>query len=175
MEIVRSTKASCVIPKFDKIFSTHRIPISMATDNAPPPFNIAEYSRYLKALGINEDHSTPKWPQGNAEVERLNQSLNRSLTTATLEGKVWQQELNRFLLQYRTTPHATTKVPPAELLFNRVINGKLPSLQRKCIINRHKEAKANEQLRKTYNKSYADRRRGVKRRRNYLHILVKFH
>ena len=80
------------------------------------------------------------WPQGNAEVERFNQPLNRALTTATLEGKVWQQELNRFLLQYRTTPHATTKVPPAELLFNRVINGKLPSLQKKRIIDRHREA-----------------------------------
>ena len=87
VEIVRSTKASCVIPKFDKIFSTHGIPISMSTDNGPP-FNSAEYSRYLKALGINEDHSTPKWPQGNAEVERCNQPLNRALTTATLEGQV---------------------------------------------------------------------------------------
>ena len=43
VEIVRSTKASCVIPKFDKIFSTHGIPISMTTDNGPP-FNGAEYS-----------------------------------------------------------------------------------------------------------------------------------
>ena len=35
VEIVRSTKASSVIPKFDKIFSTHAIPISMTTDNGP--------------------------------------------------------------------------------------------------------------------------------------------
>ena len=103
VEIVRSTKASSVIPKFDKTFSTHGIPITMTTDNGPP-FNSAEYSRYLETLGINQDHSTPKRPQGNAEVERFNQPLNRALTTATLEGKVWQQELNRFLLQYRTTP-----------------------------------------------------------------------
>ena len=162
VEIVRSTKASSVIPKFDKIFATHGIPVSMTTDNGPP-FNSNEYSRYLKALGINQDPSTPKWPQGNAEVERFNQPLGRALTTAKLEGKVWQQELNRFLLQYRTTPHATTKVPPAELLFNRVVNGKLPTLEKKNVVDRHKEAKENEQSRKIYNKSYADKRRFAKR------------
>ena len=58
-EIVRSTKASCVIPKFDKIFATHGIPVSMTTDNGPP-FNSNEYSHYLKALGINQDPSFPK-------------------------------------------------------------------------------------------------------------------
>ena len=62
VEIVRSTKASSVIPKFEKIFATHGIPVSMTTDNGPP-FNSNEYSRYLLALGINQDPSTPKWPK----------------------------------------------------------------------------------------------------------------
>ena len=35
VEIVRSTKASSIIPKFDKIFATHGIPITMTTDNGP--------------------------------------------------------------------------------------------------------------------------------------------
>ena len=35
VEIVRSTKASNVIPKFDKLFSTHGSLISMITENAP--------------------------------------------------------------------------------------------------------------------------------------------
>ena len=116
----------------------------------------------MKAFGINKDPSTPKWPQGNAEVERFNQPLGRTLTTAKREGKVWQQELNRFLLQYRTTLHATTKVPPAELLFNRVVNGKPPTLTKKPIVDRHREAKENEQSRKIYNKNYVDRRRNAK-------------
>ena len=40
------------------------------------------------------------------------QPLGKALKTATLEGRPWKQELNRFLLQYRTTPHCTTGVPP---------------------------------------------------------------
>ena len=158
VEIVRSTKASVVIPKFDKIFATHGIPFSVTTDNGPP-FNSEEYRRYLRTLGISYDPATPKWPQGNAEVERFNQPLGRALTTAKVAGRIWQQELNRFLLQYRTTPHATTKIAPSELLFNRVVNGKLPMLVKKKTINRHKEAVENEQLRKDYNKAYADNRR----------------
>ena len=61
------------------------------------------------------------------------------------------------------------------MLFNRVINGKLPSLQKKRIIDRHKEAIENEQSRKIYNKSYADQRRGVKRSDIAIgdHVLVK--
>ena len=51
-EVVRSTKASCVIPKLDIIFAVHGIPIVIETANVPP-FNGEEYKRYGEALGIN--------------------------------------------------------------------------------------------------------------------------
>ena len=161
VEIVRSTKASVVIPKFDKIFATHGIPLSLTTDNGPP-FNSEAYRRYLLTLGISYDTATPKWPQGNAEVERFNQPLGRGLITAQVEGRIWQQELNRFLLQYHTTPHSTTKLAPSEFLFNRVVNGKLPTLVKNKTINRRKEAEENERLRTEYNKVYADKKRHAK-------------
>ena len=161
VEIVRSTKAASVIPKLDKMFATHGIPETMTSDNGPP-FNGDDYQRYLTALGINKNPSTPKWPQGNAEVERFNQPLGKALKTATIEGKVWQQEINRFLLQYRTTPHSTTKVSPAELLFNRVVQGTLPSLKKNVVIDRHKEARENELSSQRYNKQYADGKRRAK-------------
>ena len=84
------------------------------------------------------------------------------MITAQVEGRIWQQELNRFLLQYRTTPHATTKIAPSELLFNRVVNGKLPTLIKKKTINRHKEAIENERLQAEYNKVYVDKMRHAK-------------
>ena len=80
-------------------------------------------------------------------------SLSKALITAVMEGKKWQQELCRFLLQYRTTLHSTIKVPPSELLFNRTVRGALPTLNPRIIVNRHQEAKENEQI---YNKSYED-------------------
>ena len=161
VEIVHSTKLSAIVPKLDKIFAVHGIPLIVKSDNGPP-FNSDEYERYLKALGIEPDNSTPVWPQGNAEVERFMQPLKKLMQTSKIENRYWKQELSRFLLQYRTTPHCTTNVPPAELMFNRTVRGKLPKLKRQNVVNRHEEARDNEQSRKHYNKQYADKRRHVK-------------
>ena len=161
VEIVRSTKASVVIPKLDKIFSVHGIPEAVKTDNGPP-FSGEEFARYLTTLGIAFEPSIPCWPQANGEVERFNRSLGKALKTAVTEGKVWRQELHRFLLQYRTTPHSTTKVAPCELLFNRSVRGKLPSLDKKLVVNKHREACENERTSQSYQKEYADKRRHAK-------------
>ncbi len=136
-EVVRSTKASTVIPKLDQMFARHGILTIMKSDNGPP-FNGTEYKHYLEVLGIKAKYSTPKWPQGNAEAERFMQPLGKALKTAHMENRLWQQELSRFLLLYRTTPHTSTNVPPAELLFNRAVRGKLLLLNKRNIVNRHK-------------------------------------
>ena len=161
VKIVRSTKAASVIPRLDKIFSVHGLPHQVISDNGPP-FNSTEFARYMDTLGIQFDPTTPKWPQGNAEVERFMQPLGKAIQTAHAENKVWQQELYRFLLQYRSTPHSTTQVPPAELLFNRTVCGKLPILHPRKVINKHKQAQTKDKERREYNKQYADRKRHTK-------------
>ncbi len=101
VEVVRSTKASTVIPKLDQMFARHGIPTIIKSDNGPP-FNGTEYKHYLEVLGIKAKYSTPKWPQGNAEAERFMQPLGKALKTAHIGNRPWQQELSRFLLLYRT-------------------------------------------------------------------------
>ncbi len=161
VEIIKSTRASVVIPKLEKIFSVHGFPDILKTDNGPP-FSGNDFQKYLKTLGIKHELSTPYWPQANGEVERFNQPLGKALQTAVSEGKVWKQELYRFLLQYRTTPHSTTKVAPCELLFNRSVKGKFPSLTKNRVLNKHKEARDNETKSQNYQKEYADKRRNAK-------------
>ena len=56
---------------------------------------------------------TPIWPQANGETETFMKPLTKCLQTAVVEHKDWKLELQRFLLNYRATPHCTTKVPPA--------------------------------------------------------------
>ena len=80
VEIVRLTKAASVIPRLDKIFSVHGLPYQVISDNGPP-FNSTEFARYMDTLGIQFDHTTPKWPQGNAEVERFMQPLGKAIQT----------------------------------------------------------------------------------------------
>ena len=125
MDIVHSTKTVAVIPKLDRMFAVHGIPDVLISDNGPP-FNSTDYKRYLETLGITPKFSTPLWPQGNAQAERFMQGLRKVLQTAKIQNRPWRQKLSRFLLQYRTTPHSSTGVPPSELLFNRKIRGTLP-------------------------------------------------
>ena len=44
------------------------------------------------------------------------------------EHRSWKQEIYTFLRNYRATPHETTDMSPAEILFGRKINTKLPDL-----------------------------------------------
>ncbi|XP_065054391.1 uncharacterized protein K02A2.6-like [Rhopilema esculentum] len=162
VDIVPSTSASAIIPKLGAIFARHGMPDKLKSDNGPPFFG-NEFHRYMKALGIRQTTYTLLWPQGNSEVESFMKPLGKSICTAILEKRQWQQELHKFLLNYRITPHTTTKVPPAQLLYNRPVKGKLPMLPRKHKnISRHREARENDQLRKENAMNYANKRRNTK-------------
>ena len=106
--IVKSTSAFTTINHLSRIFATHGLPSRVKTDNGPP-FNSKDLM------------------QKPAEAENFNKVLEKTIRTAQIEGKDWKRELYRFLLNYRATPHTTTKHSPAKLQFNREIRTKLPS------------------------------------------------
>eukprot|EP00794_Sanderia_malayensis_P021167 gene21167-biopygen14711 len=168
IELLKSTAAQRVIPKLDIIFARHGIPEKVTTDNGPP-FNGKEFKTYMTELGIKYNPSTPLWPQGNAEVESFNKPLEKAIRAAHIEGRPWQQELAKFLLNYRSSPDSTTKVPPAEMLFNRQMRGKLPVLHnRHQIVDRHQEARNNQEANKEKSRNYANQRRHAKQ--SNLHV-----
>ena len=88
-----------------------------------------EFEVFLTGHGIEHRKSTPLWPQANGEVERQNRTLLKSLKIADAEGKRWKEELNKFLLAHRTTPHSSTGATPAFLMFGRELKTKLPELR----------------------------------------------
>ncbi|CAB4005816.1 uncharacterized protein K02A2.6-like [Paramuricea clavata] len=161
-EIINSTSAKTLIPKLDAIFARHGIPHTLKSDNGPP-FNGNEFKTYLTKLGVTHETWTPEWPQGNSVAEAFMKSLGKAIRTARAENRNWVQELSRFLLSYRTTPHSSTNIPPAQLLFNRPVRGTLPMLKPKAkVLNRHKEAKANDAKAKPKGRDYANERRHTK-------------
>ena len=87
-----------------------------------------EFEDYLKIMGVEHRHTTPLWPRANGEVERQNRALLKAIREAHAEGKNWRGELNKFLLTHRSMPHSKTGKSPAELLFRRVLNIKMPEL-----------------------------------------------
>eukprot|EP00795_Rhopilema_esculentum_P010249 gene10249-18940_t len=71
---------------------------------------------------------------------------------------------NTAIKRYRNTPHSTTKIAPSELLFNRKVQGKFPTLEKHRAINKHKEARINEERSRSYQETYANKRRKARKR-----------
>ena len=57
VEIVHSTSTQAVIQKFDRVFAMHGIPFKVTSDNGPP-FDSAEFERYMKAVNIEWSTNT---------------------------------------------------------------------------------------------------------------------
>ena len=78
---------------------------------------------------------------------------------ANAEKKDWKRELKTYLTAYRSLPHPTAGMSPAELLFGRKIRTKLPELKD---VHVEQECHDRDSEQKARYKAYADARRGAK-------------
>ena len=127
VDIVQSTNSQTIIKRLDAQFSRYGIPKTLRTDNGSNLVS-AEIEQYLTEMGIIHKLTTPLWPRANGEVERQNRSLLKAMRAAHAEKRNWRTELNKYLLAYRSTAHVTTGKTPAELLYGRNLNTKLPDI-----------------------------------------------
>ncbi|XP_020911868.1 uncharacterized protein K02A2.6 [Exaiptasia diaphana] len=159
VEIVKSITANNIIPILDKVISQFGCPKVIKTDNGPP-FNSGAFKNYAQHIGFTHRKITPLWPQANSQAESFNKPMMKSIRAAHTEGKNWKQELQKFLRQYRNTPHTATKFTPFRLLFGRDPKTKLPEIdikkQEESVVT--KQAKLNDQTAKDKAKRYADSR-----------------
>ncbi|CAB3997741.1 Neural cell adhesion molecule 1, partial [Paramuricea clavata] len=126
--IMKSTTTQKVIEVLTPIFARYGYPFTLKSDNGAQ-FVLEEFEDFLTESGIQHRKSPPLWPQANEEVERQNRTLLKSLKVAHVENKKWKDELNKFLLAYRTTPHSSTGVSPVFMMFGRELKTKLPELR----------------------------------------------
>ena len=154
VEIVQMTSAKSTIVKLEKIFCTHGIPRILKSDNGLP-FNSQDFKVFMQEYGINHRRVTPLWPQANSEAENFMKPLSKVIKSAHVMKNDWKKEVNVFLLNYRATPHLTTNEPPSKLLFNRVINTKLPEL----VKQQDHPVRKRDKEKKVHMKEDADRRR----------------
>ncbi|KAK3731996.1 hypothetical protein QZH41_005497 [Actinostola sp. cb2023] len=160
VEILRSTTSEVIVSHLRKIFAVHGLPEQVTSDNGSNLVS-ATMEQYLEANGIKHRKVTPYWPQANAQVERFNRTVEKAIRTAHVEGKNWRMELYIFLLNYRATPHATTGVSPAKILFGREIRTKVPQLPSKETSEVLRAALQFDKERKQHMKEYADKKRGL--------------
>ena len=157
--IMKTTTSEKIINCLDSIFCVHGFPVSLQTDNAHN-FNSKELNDYLMDLNIEHRNTTPYWPQANGEVEIQNKSIMKRLRIAHAEKKNMRTELQTYLMMYRSTPHSTTGMSPAEMLFKRKIRTKIPDISDHRVSDH--EIRDRDSERKGKGKIYGDNRRNAR-------------
>ena len=137
-----------------RIFSMFGTPEKLKSDNGPP-FNGSHFATFARHYGFKHQKVTPLWPRANGLNELMMQNISKIITAAMIEGKKWRTELSKFLMSYRSTPHCTTGVAPAQLMFKYNANTtRLPQIDEPIDHGKLEErAKANhEKTREKVNK-----------------------
>ncbi|XP_045178028.1 uncharacterized protein K02A2.6-like [Mercenaria mercenaria] len=155
VERVRSTSAETVIPRLESIFSIFEYPDVLRTDNGPP-FQSRTFREYADKSEFKHKRITPLQPQGNAIVERFMAPLQKSVKTAIASGQDYKRALNRYLMNFRNSPQSSTQKAPSELMYNRKVKTKLPSM---TFEKQDTDVRDRDSLSKSKNKIYADKNR----------------
>ena len=105
--------------------STFGLPISCITDTGPA-FKSVECKHFMQKCGILHRTTAVYKPSTNGLAENIIKSFKSSLKKSKDPVHV---TIDRFLFQYRQTPHSTTGVSPSELMFGRKMRNRLDLLR----------------------------------------------
>ena len=126
IHIVNSSSAEVTIEKIRATFATLGLPQILVTDNGPQ-FISEQFAQFAKNNGIKHVTSSPYHPSTNGLAERTVQTFKEGIRrqkTGSIETRV-----ARFLFGYRNTPHSTSGVSPAVMMFNRPLRCQLDLLK----------------------------------------------
>lgn len=101
----------------EKILTMFGNPEKIISDNGGE-FIGEEYQHMLDTRGIVQVTSSPHWPRSHGFIERMNRTAKNLLKK--------NENLQDALLEYMTTPKASTGQAPADVIFGRRVRGSLP-------------------------------------------------
>ncbi len=156
VKVMKTITASDTIIELKEIFSTHGLPDQIVSDNGPS-FTAQEFKMFCSANGIEHITSSPYHPATNGLAERAVGIFKSAMVKMSSKTSI-RENVNRFLAKYRTTPHVTTGVSPAELLCGRKLKTHLDL----CHPTVQKSVSQHQQTQKIcHDKSAKDREIGV--------------
>ena len=114
--ITNNVSTRTTIDHLRMTFATHGLPEVIVSDNGGC-FTSKEFNEFTSSNGIRHVFTPPLHPASNGQAENMVKLVKngiRKQRPAPLLTK-----LQRWLFQYRNTPHTTTGKSPAEMLFRR--------------------------------------------------------
>ncbi|XP_062513311.1 uncharacterized protein K02A2.6-like [Corticium candelabrum] len=153
VDTMTSTTARVTIKKLQRLFATHGIPEIVVSDNGAA-FTSAEFRQFMEGNGIKHIYSAPYHPSSNGLAERAVATFKGAMKRMNSEYGALESKIDRFLLRYRITPHATTGEPPALLLLGRMPRSRLDLLRPDLAAYTYKK---QEQQRNDHDKRSRDR------------------
>ena len=114
-KLVRSTKASSVIPAITDIYNNFGNPQTQLSDNGPP-FNSQAMDTFCHSRNIHMEKIPPLHPSANP-AETFMKSVGKTMKIAARNKKGEAEALTQLLSNYRDTPHPATGLTPNDMFF----------------------------------------------------------
>jgi len=103
----------------EHVFRHHGLPQKLLSDKGPQ-FTSNFWKHVFAALQTKVATTTPYYPQGNGQVERVNRTIVEGLRSFVNSRKDdWQKYIHLFEFAYNNTMHAATKTTPFFLNYGR--------------------------------------------------------
>ncbi|XP_055542934.1 uncharacterized protein K02A2.6-like [Wyeomyia smithii] len=160
IEPMKPATAQHVIMAFLKMFSAFGIPRSLTSDNGPQ-FRAAEFQNFCVSYGIHLNLTTPYWPEQNGAVERQMRTLGRRIKISLIQETNWKTDLYEYLVLYHTTPQEATGLSPSQMMFNRELRSRIPSIQNPPSL-RWEAARDKDMSKKEYHAQRVNQQRHTK-------------
>ena len=135
------------------LFSHYGLCEEIVSDNGTQ-FTGGEFAEFCARHGIRHTKTSPGHAQSNGQAERYVETVKLALKKGIAEGGSISEVMMKFLFSYRSTPHATTNVSPAELFLKRQLRTVLDLLRPTTVDLSHK---ARERYKKNFDRNTRER------------------
>ena len=129
--LMKSATSAATVCYLRQLIAQFGIPETIVSDNGTQ-FVATEFKEFCQQNGIRHIQTAPYHPSSNGLAEWAVQVFKHGVCKQS-SGSI-HDKIARVLFQYRTTPHSTTGITPAELLLGRKLRSRLDLL--KPILNR---------------------------------------